>query len=151
MKILQILTFACILVLVACNNQDLPQTAQKDTSDIVMLSSESSQSKGHSSASSIAQNYLNNQSEDVQSYKTIQIDDKLFVAFIATPLKQAIEQQIEEKIKKDLQAKTNLKDIEVSSDQKLYIELTKLENQQLSKEKAIKKMKELKKLSKEQT
>ncbi|SFM01474.1 hypothetical protein SAMN04487943_106194 [Gracilibacillus orientalis] len=152
MKVLHIFTtIMCILLLVACNNQNNSSSIQDDSSDIVMLSSDTSNEHEENSIPSIAQTYLDDQTNDIATYKAIHIEDQLFVAFNATPLKQAVEQKIEKKVKKDLETLTNIKDIHVTSDQKFYIELTKLENQQLSKDKVLKKLKELKKLSKEQT
>ncbi|MGP4040471.1 hypothetical protein ACTWP4_11360 [Gracilibacillus sp. D59] len=151
MKVLHILIVMCILILVSCNNQNNSSTHQEDTSDIVMLNSETPNAHEENSIPSIAQSYLDDQTNDIASYKAIHIDDQLFVAFNATPLKQAVEQKIEKRVKKDLETLTKIKDIQVTSDQKFYIELTKLENQQLSKDQVLKKLKELKKLSKEQT
>lgn len=154
MKVLPIISILCTLILVACNNQDnqgSSSTVQSDTSDIVMLNSETANTHDENTIPSIAQTYLDEQSNDIASYKAIHIDDQLFIAFNATPLRQAVEQKIEKRIKKDLENLTDIKDIEVTSDQKFYMELTKLEDQELSKDEALKKLKELKKLSKEQT
>jgi hypothetical protein len=152
MKVLHIFTtIMCILILAACNNQDNSSTAQGDSSDIVMLSSETSNAHEEQSIPSIAQTYLDDQTNDIASYKAIHMEDQLFVAFNATPLKQAVEQKIEKRVKKDLETLTNIKEIQVTSDQKFFMELTKLENQSLSKEEAQKKLKKLKKLLKEKT
>ncbi|WP_208589418.1 YhcN/YlaJ family sporulation lipoprotein [Gracilibacillus suaedae] len=152
MKVLHIFTtIMCILILAACNNQGNSSTTQSDSSDIVMLSSETSDVHEEKSIPSIAQTYLDDQTNDIASYKAIHLEDQLFVAFNATPLKQAVEQKIEKRVKKDLETLTDIKEIQVTSDQKFFMELTKLENQQLSKEEAQKKLKKLKKLLKEKT
>ncbi len=67
------------------------------------------------------------------------------------PLKQAIEQKIEKKIKEDLESLIKIDDIYVTSDQKFYMELTKIEKEKLTKEELMKRIEKLNKLSKEQT
>ncbi len=149
MKPLHIFFILTLIGIVGCSNQE--DSAINDSSEIVLLNSNSTSAFEKDSVPKIAQSYLDNQSNDIGSYKAIHVDDHFFVAFNATPLKQAVEQKIEKDIKKDLESLTKIKNIHVTSDQKFFMELTKIENEQLTKQELIKRIEKLKKLSKEQT
>ncbi|GAE91832.1 hypothetical protein JCM21714_791 [Gracilibacillus boraciitolerans JCM 21714] len=149
MKSLHILAILVLLTIVACNNESPSPT--NSSPGITQLNSESTKKFEKDSIPRIAQTYLNDHSNEIASYKAIHINDQLFVAFTASPLKQAVEQKIEQKVKKDLESITKMKEIHVTSDQKFLIELTKMENEDLSKEDFEKKVEKLIKLSKEQT
>ncbi|SHM89155.1 YhcN/YlaJ family sporulation lipoprotein [Gracilibacillus kekensis] len=149
MKRIYLVLIFTFMSLVACNNPE--QSTHNNSTDIVMLNSETSTNFEQNSIPRIAQSYLDDQSNGISTYKAIHVNDQLFVAFNATPLKQATEQKVEKKVKKDLKELTQINNIHVTSDQKFFFELTKLENEELTKEEVVKRLKKLKKLSKEQT
>ncbi|WP_058306951.1 YhcN/YlaJ family sporulation lipoprotein [Gracilibacillus massiliensis] len=149
MKQLHIVLFFILMSLAACNNPE--QTTQNNSSDIVMLNSDTPATFEQNSIPRIAQSYLDDQSNGISTYRAIHVNDQLFVAFNATPLKQATEQKVEKKVKNDLKTLTKINHIHVTSDQKFFMELTKLENEKLTKDETIKRLKKLEKLSKEQT
>ncbi|UOQ85418.1 hypothetical protein [Gracilibacillus salinarum] len=137
-----------IAMLVACNNQE-PSAQEDIQSDITQISSNTPNANQNNTISTKVKDFMDNQTDDVASYKAIHINDELFVAFTATPFKQAIEQNIEKKLKKRLKELTGLKDVFVTSDQKFHIELTKIENEQLTKKEIEKRLDKLKKLAKD--
>ncbi|UOQ48029.1 YhcN/YlaJ family sporulation lipoprotein [Gracilibacillus caseinilyticus] len=148
MKIARYIMIFFTAMLVACNNQE-PSAQEDIESDITQISSNTPNSNEINTISTKVKDYLDNQTDDVASYKAIHINDELFVAFTATPFKQAVEQNIEKKLKKELKKITGSKDVFVTSDQKFYIELTKIENEQLTKKEMEKRLEKLKKLAKE--
>ncbi|GAB2555072.1 YhcN/YlaJ family sporulation lipoprotein [Gracilibacillus alcaliphilus] len=145
MKLISMLAIATILILIGCQEKDTPSADPAKIDGVTMLHSESNPDKQAGSV----QAYLDNE-EDITDYKAVQVDDQLFIAIEASAMKQAVEQKLEKKIEKKLQEITQLSEIVVTSDQKFMIELSKLEQQDLSKQELKKELDKLRKLSKEQ-
>lgn len=71
-------------------------------------------------------NYIRKEFDSVSDIKTIVYDKELIVAIKATTFQQINEQAIEKKVKKKLEKQFNFKKINVSSDQKIFIEINKI-------------------------
>ncbi|WP_182199896.1 YhcN/YlaJ family sporulation lipoprotein [Paraliobacillus salinarum] len=90
--------------------------------------------------------YIRKKFDSVSDVKAIVYDKELIVAIKATTFQQINEQSIEKKVKKSLEEQFNFKEINVSSDQKIFIEINKIHQ---SPENLEKKFNHIKKLLKD--
>lgn len=139
----------CILFLWGCSNEDSENSNSHPNSNIIQ--SQENINYETDSVKDKVDDYFQKENEKVASYKAIHTNNQLFVAFNATTLQQPKEQDLEKKIKKDLRKTTDIDDVYVTSDQKFYMELTKLEDQSMTEEEMNKKVEKFKKLMKEQS
>ncbi|GAA0293759.1 hypothetical protein GGQ92_000055 [Gracilibacillus halotolerans] len=96
--------------------------------------------------------YLTEDRDDIAQYQKIILPEEVFIAIQTTTIQQLNERDIEKEVEKKLKKITGIEKIHVSSDQKFYIELNKLRDENWDDEKELKKeLDRLKKLKKEKT
>lgn len=146
--------FLIILVLVSplfvsCNTND-QHTEQDDTNmDETKQLSTSDQLQPYE-IPPVAQQVLDENADVIHQYKAVSLEKDLFIAIEVKSLRQGKEQDIAKKIQKQIQDKLKEKKVNVTSDQKFFIEISKTqENGMKDKEKLKKKLKKWKKLIKD--
>jgi hypothetical protein len=117
-----------IFTLIGCNNKEdnrISQSTHEGNGTVTKISNQSpiSQTTTNKAKEYVATN------KAVESIRGINTDKDLLIAVEIKQLQQFKEQKYEKEIKKQLEKVFPDKNIEISTDQKIFIELNKLEKQ----------------------
>ncbi|CQR47857.1 Sporulation lipoprotein YhcN/YlaJ (Spore_YhcN_YlaJ) [Paraliobacillus sp. PM-2] len=119
MKKSYIIIFLLLLPLIfGCNQNNDPTNETKNIEQI------NNQATTHSEVT----DYIFKHFDSVSDIRTVVYKQELIVAIKATTFQQINEQTIEKKVKKKLEKQFKFKKINVSSDQKIFIEINKLDH-----------------------
>ncbi|WP_163536650.1 YhcN/YlaJ family sporulation lipoprotein [Gracilibacillus sp. YIM 98692] len=145
-----LLIFSLSVLMIGCN--EINEGSQNNQENPLSTADPINNPSNDYSLPKKAKTVLDQETDTISSYKGIAIDNQVFVAIQANTFKQFTEQKIEKALEDKLKKKLSLKDVSVTSDQKFYMELSKLERKnETNKNKLKKKIEEFKTLMKEQT
>ncbi|GAA5417250.1 hypothetical protein Pryu01_02313 [Paraliobacillus ryukyuensis] len=118
-----ILCFTLLFFLIGCTMQDKPSTSETKNAE------QMNYPVSHNNVT----DFILAEFDSVSKAKAIEYESKLIVAIQATTFQQINEQKIERKIKKELKKQFEYETIEVSSDQKIFMEINKMEKEGINK------------------
>ncbi|SER98202.1 Sporulation lipoprotein YhcN/YlaJ (Spore_YhcN_YlaJ) [Gracilibacillus ureilyticus] len=141
-------TIVFFSILTGCNAEN-NESNGTSTSQPKQISTETNSTF---SLPSVAQEVMDEQENKMVKYRAVQTKKDLFIAVQLTSINQMNEQDIAKKIQKKIKKKMKDKEVNVTSDTKFLMELEKLQRKEKIDQKEIeKKVKDMKKLLKEQT
>ncbi|RCW71854.1 hypothetical protein [Saliterribacillus persicus] len=141
-----ILIVSVLSLLFACNAGENNET---QTNTVTPINIEKGTDDINGTLSKQATAILNKKNDFLSSYKILESENELIIAIKVDFFQQFTEQKIEKKLEKELKEKLHTKKIKVSSDEKIYIEISKLENNEFTNTEKKKKFTKLKKLMKD--
>lgn len=147
-----ILLCFCVLLFSGCMKNDLTyEGSNEETLDLTKMST-----KGINDQQPADQaKYFLSQFEEVQSVRAVNHEDELLIAVELKQHDRFFLDDLERDLKKEVKKQYRDMQITLSTDKKILLELTELEeavtNQDISKDDIGKELKRIKKLSKEQT
>lgn len=131
-QLMYLITFASLALIIGC-------TQNKANEDNVQnMTYQIKHAQQHS-----VEKYILSEFDSISELKTLESDQHLIVAIKATAFQQFNEQTIENNVKKALEKKFNYKSIDVSSDQKILMELNKSQSSTQSKKATYRHIKKL--------
>lgn len=152
-RLILILCLVITLFLFGCGNNSTSKANNHNESEIQFTKLNTSDAIDQQVSNEAKQ--IISKFNEIKAVKAVNSKDAIVTAVEVDHLERFTLQEVKEKVEKKLKKEIKQKKVIVSTDKKIFLELDKLEaklqSKELSKEKLDKKIKEIIKLSKEQT